>query len=134
MTRADDHVVVALRVGGILDAIGVRHTIGGSIAASFAGEPRSTVDIDFVVALTHDDIEPLVAALGSEFYVVEEALRRAIDTFGSANVIHHGDTARLSSRMVRWRRPRRFVVAVVASNSLIGDQHSTHQISSAVGP
>jgi hypothetical protein len=36
---------VAVRVGGVFDALGVRHTIGGSIAASFAGErdPRSTL-------------------------------------------------------------------------------------------
>jgi hypothetical protein len=95
VTRADDHIVVALRVGAILDAIGVRHTIGGSIAASFAGEPRSTVDIDFVVALAHDDVEPFVAGLGSEFYVVEAALHRAIDSFGSANVIHQASNLKV---------------------------------------
>lgn len=88
MTRADDQIDVAIRVGTALDAIGVRYTIGGSIAASFAGEPRSTVDIDFVVGLAHADVTPLIAALGGEFYVSEEALHRAIDTLGSANLIH----------------------------------------------
>jgi len=46
-----DPVAVALSVGQTLDALGVRYTIGGSLASSVAGEPRSTVDIDFVVAL-----------------------------------------------------------------------------------
>lgn len=79
---------MALRVGGILDALGILHTIGGSIAASFAGEPRSTIDIDFVAALSHGDVSALVAALHPDFYVAEEALRRAIDTLGTANLIH----------------------------------------------
>ena len=34
------------------------HTVGGSIASSFAGEPRSTVDIDIVAAI--EDVAPLL--------------------------------------------------------------------------
>lgn len=88
MTGAVDPIAVAVRVGEILQGIGVRHTIGGSIAASFAGEPRSTIDIDFVVALTHDHVSPLAAALTPEFYIAAEALHRAIETLGTANLIH----------------------------------------------
>jgi hypothetical protein len=95
LTRADDHINVALRVGHALDAIGVRHTIGGSIAASFAGEPRLTVDIDFVVALTHADVAPFIAALNNEFYVAEEACHRAIDTLGTANIIHEASNLKV---------------------------------------
>lgn len=88
MTPEADPIAVAVRVGGILDAVGVRHTIGGSIAASFAGEPRSTIDIDFVVALRPAHVVPLTAALAPEFSVAEEALRRAVETLGAANLIH----------------------------------------------
>jgi hypothetical protein len=88
VTAADDPIAIAIRVGEILDAIGVRHTIGGSIAASFAGEPRSTIDIDFVAALTARHVAPLMAALVPEFYVAEQALHRAVDTLGTANLIH----------------------------------------------
>jgi hypothetical protein len=91
----DDHISVAVRVGKALDSIVVRHTIGGSIAASFAGEPRSTVDIDFVAALTHDDVRPLITALGNEFYVSEDALHRAIDILGSANLIHEASNLKV---------------------------------------
>ncbi|HUQ89048.1 MAG TPA: hypothetical protein VM096_15930 [Vicinamibacterales bacterium] len=83
-----DPLAIAVRVSHILDALAVRHTIGGSIAASFAGEPRSTIDIDFVAALSHEVIAPLSAALSPEFYVSEEALHRAVDVLGSANLIH----------------------------------------------
>ena len=88
MTGAVDPIAVAARVATALDALGVRHTIGGSIAASFAGEPRSTIDIDFVVALDRSHVERLIAAL-PEFYAAEEALYRAIDTRSTANLIHH---------------------------------------------
>lgn len=87
MTPTVDAIAVAVRVGEVLDAIGVRHTIGGSIAASFAGEPRSTIDIDFVAALDHAQVAPLVAAL-PDFYVAEEALHRAVESRGTANLIH----------------------------------------------
>jgi hypothetical protein len=89
VTQEDlDHVAVALQVTGILDRLNIRHTIGGSIAASFAGEPRSTIDIDFVVGLAHEDVAALVAALEPAFYVSADALHRAIDIRGTANVIH----------------------------------------------
>lgn len=95
MNRVDDHIAVAIRVATALDAIGVRHTIGGSIAASFAGEPRSTVDIDFVAALEHAHVTPFAAALGAEFYIAEDALHRAIDTLGSANLIHQASNLKV---------------------------------------
>ena len=43
-----DPIDVALRVTGALHTLGVGHTIGGSIASSVAGEPRSTIDIDVI--------------------------------------------------------------------------------------
>jgi hypothetical protein len=76
-------------VTAALDRLGVASTVGGSIAASFAGEPRSTIDIDIVAALDERAIAPFVEALASEFYVDEEAVRRAVVTRTSVNLIHH---------------------------------------------
>jgi hypothetical protein len=42
--------------GGALDALGIVHTIGDSIASSIAGEPRSTIDIDIVAAVRESDV------------------------------------------------------------------------------
>jgi hypothetical protein len=47
---AFDPIGVALKATRILDDLGIAHTIGGSIAASFAGEPRAPIDIDVVAA------------------------------------------------------------------------------------
>lgn len=88
MTASIDPIETALLVARHLDAMGILHAIGGSIASSFAGEPRSTVDIDIVVALEERHVEALVAALSPEFYIDADALRRAIRTRSSTNLIH----------------------------------------------
>jgi len=85
-----DPFAVALVVVRALEALGVQNTIGGSIASSFAGEPRSTIDIDIVAALDESHVAPLVQTLSGEFYADEDALRRAVRTRASANLIHLG--------------------------------------------
>ncbi|MGC4082680.1 MAG: hypothetical protein QM736_11350 [Vicinamibacterales bacterium] len=80
--------MVAARVLSALEAVHARGTVGGSIAASFAGEPRSTIDIDIVAEIDESQITDLANALGDEFYVDEHALRRAVVTRGSTNLIH----------------------------------------------
>lgn len=88
MTAPIDPFAVALSVTSALDALGIASTIGGSIASSFAGEPRSTIDIDIVAALEEGQIPALVAALTPAFYADADALRRAVRTRTSANLIH----------------------------------------------
>ena len=43
MTVPVDPIAVALLVTRALETLGIVHTIGGSIASSIAGEPRSTL-------------------------------------------------------------------------------------------
>jgi hypothetical protein len=88
VTAPVDPIAVAQLVARALDALSIPHTIGGSIASSIAGEPRSTVDVDFVVALEEAHVDPLVAALSTDFYVDDAVLRRAIRDRTSANLIH----------------------------------------------
>lgn len=88
MTIPVDPIAVALSVARAFDALGIVHTIGGSIASSIAGEPRSTIDIDVVAALRESDVPALVSALAVDFYVSEEALRRAVRECSTANLIH----------------------------------------------
>ena len=89
MTDALDPIGVALLVTQALDRLGVVHTIGGSIASSLAGEPRSTIDIDIVAAVEAEHVVPLVAALEPQFYIDAVAFARAIADRRSVNLIHH---------------------------------------------
>ena len=68
-----DPLQVALRVAAALERCGVRYLVGGSVASSVTGEPRSTMNVDLVVALTQKD---------------EETLRGAIRTRSSVILIH----------------------------------------------
>jgi len=88
VTEEVDPIALAVQVSGHLDALQVLHTIGGSIASSFAGEPRATVDIDIVAALEERHVEALVAALSAEYYVDADALRRAVRNRASVNLVH----------------------------------------------
>jgi hypothetical protein len=88
VTSRPDPIAVALEVADLLDALGIRHTIGGSIASALAGEPRSTVDIDVVAALSESDVPRLVSALSPAFYVDVVALTRAVRERTTTNLVH----------------------------------------------
>jgi hypothetical protein len=83
-----DPILIALQVVQALEAAGVRYLVGGSLASSICGEPRSTLDVDLVVALTDADIQDVVAGLEAEFHVDSDALERAVREKSSANLIH----------------------------------------------
>lgn len=88
MNDALDPLRVAHLVGSVMDALGISYSVGGSLASSFSGEPRSTLDVDVVADLTADQIAPLVAALREDFYIDQDALSRAVRERSSTNLIH----------------------------------------------
>ena len=57
MTPADDPLAVAAVIARTLEAAGARYSIGGSIASSMAGEPRSTPAVDVVIDLTAESVQ-----------------------------------------------------------------------------
>lgn len=84
-----DLIAVALVVTNVLKSLDVLYTVGGSLASSVAGEPRSTVDIDIVAAIDSSHVGPLAAALTPDFYVDVAAVARAVRERSSTNLIHH---------------------------------------------
>jgi len=90
-----DPILVSLEVAEALDACRVNYLIGGSLSSSISGEPRSTLDIDIVVAMSESNIAAFVAALGGAFYVEPETLRRAIREKSSTNLIHHATSMKI---------------------------------------
>ena len=79
---------VAVSFTKVLDDLGVPYFIGGSLASSVHGEPRTTNDIDIVAALRPEHVEPLIAAVRTHYYVSADAARDAIRSQGSFNLIH----------------------------------------------
>lgn len=81
-------IEIALHIARILEELDIRYVIGGSLASSISGEPRSTLDVDVVVDLSDDKVVAVVAALGEDFYSDTEGIRRAVREKSSANLIH----------------------------------------------
>ena len=80
---------VPLQVIAALEMLGVRHHVGGSFASSIHGVPRQTRDLDLVAELTAEHAAAFAALLQADFYLDEEAMRRAIDRCSHFNLIHH---------------------------------------------
>lgn len=74
----------------ILDDLGVPYALGGSMASSLLGEPRSTVDVDMAVQLDASAGDALLERVRSVFYVPVDSARVAIRGHSSFNLV---DTA-----------------------------------------
>jgi predicted nucleotidyltransferase len=83
-----DPIDVAASITGVLEGLGVRYLIGGSLASSVHGEPRSTNDVDILVDFQAEHIEAFVEAIRGDYYVSEPAVREAVRSGHHFNVIH----------------------------------------------
>jgi hypothetical protein len=90
VVTAPDPVELALILGRILERIGVRYCVGGSVASSVYGEVRTTLDVDIVAELGQEHVDALVAATRPDFHVLDESVRRAVREKSSFNLIHEG--------------------------------------------
>ena len=70
------------------ERLGVPYLVGGSVASSAHGSPRSTNDVDLVAGLRAEHVEPLRAALGADYYAPAELLFEAIRRRTCANLLH----------------------------------------------
>lgn len=66
-TQPADALDIALRVAKAIEAVEGRYFIGGSLASSVQGEPRSTNDIDIVVDMPLGRVAAFVKGLGDDF-------------------------------------------------------------------
>ena len=69
-------------------SLGVPYQIGGSLASSAWGLPRSTQDADLVADLRAAQVLPLVALLHDEYYIDDQMIRDAIHHHSSFNLLH----------------------------------------------
>lgn len=87
MSLPEPLLVVAC-VARAFDALQVRYVIGGSIASSMYGIPRSTQDADVVAELRLEHVDALPGLLGNAFYADVDMIRDAVRRLSSFDVIH----------------------------------------------
>jgi hypothetical protein len=79
---------IPLLVIDVLEDLGVRYHVGGSFASSIHGLPRQTLDLDLVADLPLSVVPVFIARLEKDFYLDDEAIRRAIIRHTHFNLIH----------------------------------------------
>jgi hypothetical protein len=72
----------------ILNQLGVRFAICGSLSSVAHGAPRATVDVDILAELELDDVGSLLGALEPEYYASKESIEEAVLIRSSFNLIH----------------------------------------------
>lgn len=84
---ANEALRTCLDVARVLERLDIPYVVGGSLASSLHGIPRSTNDADLAVELGQEKVRPLVEALEGRYYVDEERARDAVRRQASFNVI-----------------------------------------------
>ena len=88
MSDTDDLVDALSPVVAAFRALGVRHFVGGSVASSFHGATRTTMDVDVVCELTEEQIPSFVELFDHSFYISEPTVRDAVRRKSCFNLIH----------------------------------------------
>jgi hypothetical protein len=70
-----------------LQQAGIDYVICGSVAATFYGVTRSTLDTDIIIDPTKEQLTKFIGLLGNEYYVSSEAAFDALRTGTMFNVI-----------------------------------------------
>lgn len=84
---ANEALRVCLDVARVFERLEVPYVVGGSLASSLHGIPRSTNDADLAAELRDAHVRPFVEALADRYYVDEERVRDAVGRRASFNVI-----------------------------------------------
>ena len=88
MVSPDEAFQVLLEVTQILEELEVPYVVGGSLASSLHGIPRSTQDADVVAALQMEQIAPFIERVEEGFYLSPERVETAVRRRTSFNLIH----------------------------------------------
>jgi len=84
-----NEMVAALKpVAEALSLLRIPYYVGGSVASSYHGAVRSTMDIDIVCQMREEQVGPFVSQFNDTFYVSELAIRQAVRRRSCFNLIH----------------------------------------------
>lgn len=79
-----------LSIGRLLDSLDIPWVLGGSLASSLVGEPRSTMDIDVAIRIRSDQVSELISSVERDYYASETMALEAVVRGSSFNLIHLG--------------------------------------------
>ncbi len=90
-----DPIKLAALIAEVLDDLEIRYVIGGSVAASIYGEPRTTLDLDLMIEANERQVVELTERLRQGFYVDQADAVNAVRSSSSFSVIHLGTSMKV---------------------------------------
>ncbi|MFO1064605.1 MAG: hypothetical protein U0892_12145 [Pirellulales bacterium] len=103
VTGNDDLIPALSPVVAAFRELNVSFYIGGSVASSYHGAARSTVDVDVICDLKRSQVDRFVTILGDEFYSSPSAILSAIDRKSCFNLIHLTSSFKVDVFILRER-------------------------------
>jgi hypothetical protein len=77
-----------VHVADILEGLGIRYVVGGSLASGAYGELRATNDVDILVEIPRERVAAFVAALEPTFDIWEDTVQDAVEAGRSFSAVH----------------------------------------------
>jgi hypothetical protein len=87
----------------VLEDLGVRYYVGGSVAGSVHGVPRASIDADVIAELRLAHLARFVERLRHAYYVDLDRARSAVERRGSFNLIHLGTSFKVDLFVAKER-------------------------------
>ncbi len=88
LPEGDDLVAALTPVANAFKTLDVRYYVGGSVASSYHGAVRSTMDVDLVCELTANLVTQFISLVGVNYYLSEPTIRDAVNRQSCFNLIH----------------------------------------------
>ena len=96
-------VEIAVEVARIFDSLGIRYVLGGSLASTTFGEPRTTLDVDLAADIDIERANALIDRLSVDFIVDAEWVRDEIRRRGSFQAVHRASMVRIDIFVPEWK-------------------------------
>jgi hypothetical protein len=124
LSDTDDLLEALAPVVAAFNRLGILHYVGGSVASSYHGAVRSTMDVDLVCHMRASQIPEFMAQIDESFYISEPAVRQAVRNRSCFNLIHLPSSFKID---VFVSRERPFDQACMhrAKIAVLGDESHT---------
>jgi hypothetical protein len=104
MDSNDDLINALQTIQVVFNALQIRYFIGGSVASSYHGAMRSTMDVDIVADIELKHIPTILEAVAKEYYASDVAMRSAVQRRSAFNLIHLPTSFKVDIFVSRGRR------------------------------
>ena len=131
MFSNNEPIQVTQLVTNVLEELGVKYVLGGSLASALHGVARATMDADIIANIEIKHVVPFVNALKGAFYVDAEMIRDAIQHQMSFNIIHLETLFKVDIFVAKDRDFDRYQIERRTAYSLSGDTQQSVYVASA---